>query len=113
MDLEQMGMLKSKIDCSYEVGVWVEIDSFMEYREDQIIERNITYSQKDEQYKIVVKLKDYSIEQAQNFFKEFVDFIEYGGATFYKRIFLDNEINYYLLSEMDSHKGLFVKLTIS
>ena len=113
MDLNRIETLKANIDCSYEIGIWVEIDSFMEYREDQIIERNITYSQKDEQYKIVVKLKDYSIEQAKKFFKELVDFIEYKGATYYQRMVLDNEINYYLLSEMDSHKGFFIELTIS
>lgn len=112
MDLEQMEMLKSKIDCSYEIGVWVEIDSFMEHWEDQIIKKNVTYSQKDEQYKIIVRLKEDSIKQSYIFFKELVDFIEYRGATFYKRIVLDNEIKYYLISETDGHKGLFVELTM-
>ena len=39
MDLNQIKMLKSDLDCSYEIGIWSEIDSFLECREEYILEK--------------------------------------------------------------------------
>ncbi|EPI03571.1 hypothetical protein D920_00294 [Enterococcus faecalis 13-SD-W-01] len=113
MDLKQIEMLKTTIDCSYESGIWIEIDSFLEYREDIILEKKVKFLEKEEQYQVSVRLKEYSIRLGNNFFKDLVDFIEYTGATLYMRETFDTEEKYYILSETVEHKGFFLELTIS
>ncbi|NSV52406.1 hypothetical protein HRH42_12595 [Enterococcus faecalis] len=112
MDLNQIKMLKSDLDCSYEIGIWSEIDSFLECREEYILEKKVSYLQKEEQYLIIVKLKDSTEQKERIFFKELVDFLEYGRATSYLKSALKKQTRYYLLSETNDKKGFFLELNI-
>lgn len=92
MDLNQIKMLKSDLDCSYEIGIWSEIDSFLECREEYILEKSQLFTKRRTIFNYRKIKRQYRAKE-RIFFKELVDFLEYGRATSYLKSILKNKLD--------------------
>ena len=113
MNKESLLQLATTINCEYESGVWVELNALMEYNEDIIKEYNLTFDDNLNSFHLNVKMKDSNKDGIETFFKSFVEFMEYGDATFYIKEEYDKHIDYYFLSTMDTEKGMLIIVSFS
>ncbi|RRJ66780.1 hypothetical protein EHV15_30500 [Paenibacillus oralis] len=99
--------LSKTLNTECEKGIWIEAKFFMTWQEN-IEDSSVMYNAEEGQYKIVIKLKEFSLQEAKTIFASLVKFIEY-KSTFYVREDKEDSFEYYLLSSMDSKQGESVK----
>lgn len=106
MDKNYLNQMAKTVDCSYEAGIMIEIDSFMKTRED-VSEYSLDY--KDGRYILVIQLKNYNLLEVKKIFGSLSRYIEY-SSTFYVREDFDDCIEYTLLSSMCSKRGFLCQI---
>lgn len=101
------------INCEYELGIWSEINSFMEYYEESISDYALNYLKDEQSFYLDIKMKNFTEDEVNDIFKLLVQYIEYSNATFYVREKNLDTIKYYLLSLIDEEKGVFIQINFS
>ncbi|HCN75528.1 hypothetical protein ACWN83_07760 [Pseudolactococcus plantarum] len=105
-------MLKEGVDCSYEIGIWSEIESFMAYNNKKVVKYKNNYLENEEKYLLEISLKDYSKENALNLFHKLVLFLEYNCLTLYTKEFYEDRTVFNLFSKSLDNFGFFIEITI-
>lgn len=98
MDYKIYSKLKDGVDCSYELGIWSEINSFIEYNNRLFFEHETNFSEIEEKYVIEINMNEYSIENANNLFKKLVSFLEYNHLTYYEKACFEDNTEYAFFS---------------
>ena len=80
---------KEGVDCSYEIGIWSELNSFMEYNSDKIAKYKNNYLKSEEKYLVEINLKNYCKEDALGLFHKIAVFLEYNYLTIYTKQFFE------------------------
>lgn len=93
--------LSKNLNTEYEIGIWSETTYFFE-RQDNIAEFSIKYN--ENQFNVVIKLKEFSLNATKIIFASLVRFVEY-ESTFYVREDKENLIEFYLLSSTENKKA--------
>ncbi|WP_159888728.1 hypothetical protein [Paenibacillus puerhi] len=93
--------LSKTLNTEYEIGVWSETTDFFE-RQDNIADFSVKFN--ENQFNIVIKLKEFSLNATKTMFASLVRFVEY-KSTFYVREDKESSIEYYLLSSTDNKKA--------
>lgn len=104
--------LKEGVDCSYEIGIWSELNSFMDYNSNEIAKYKNNYLKSEEKYLIEISLKKYSKENALELFHKLAIFLEYNYLTVYTKQFFEKKIVFNLFSKSLSSLGFHVEITI-
>ena len=104
--------LKEGVDCSYEIGIWSELNSFMEYNSDKIAKYKNNYLKSEEKYLVEINLKNYCKEDALGLFHKIAVFLEYNYLTIYTKQFFEEKIVFNLFSKSLSSLGFHVEITI-
>lgn len=112
MKVEDIFTMAQGLKCDYEIGIWSEANSFFKDSKDVDVFK-FHYDESAKLYEIEVKLKEYNLHKVKGVFASFVQFIEYSCFTLYKRTDYENEIEYVLLSAMESGKGLLIIIKFS
>ena len=110
MNRELLLELAKSINTEYESGIWFELNSYLEYEESKIITYDLKFEEERKCFILEIKLKECNKIDIDDFFKGLVRFIEYKDSTFYVRCVEQDSIDYFLLSTMDSEKGVFLEL---
>ncbi|MCM3702094.1 hypothetical protein [Paenibacillus macerans] len=97
--------LSKTLNTACEKGIWLEATFFMTWQEN-VEDFSVAYDAEEGQYKIVIKLKEFSLQAVKTIFASLVKFIEY-KSTFYVREDKNDSFEYYLLSSTDSKEGFF------
>jgi hypothetical protein len=108
MDKEILLDISKKINCEYEVGIWSEINHFLEQNENV---KEFTVNYLENHFRVEVNLKDFNLNSTKKLFSSLLMFLEYNSA-FYVRDEKDGCIEYYLLSSMKSNKGFMSHIII-
>lgn len=93
--------LSKNLKTEYEIGIWSETTDFFE-RQDNIADFSIRYD--ENQFNIVINLKEFSLNATKTIFASLVRFVEY-KSTFYVREDKESSIEFYLLSSTDNKKA--------
>ena len=104
--------LKEGVDCSYEIGIWSELNSFMDYNSNEIAKHKNNYLNSEEKYLIEISLKKYSKENALELFHKLAIFLEYNYLTVYTKQFFEKKIVFNLFSKSLNNLGFHVEITI-
>ena len=104
--------LKEGVDCSYEIGIWSELNSFMDYNSNEIAKYKNNYLKSEEKYLIEISLKKYSKENALELFHKLAIFLEYNYLTVYTKQFFEEKIVFNLFSKSLNNLGFHVEITI-
>jgi len=112
MDKSQLLKLSKSVRCDYDIGVWSEINSFIEYQGEKISDFTLSYNKIEKYYDLKILMFKFDEQEAQNIFHRLVEFIEYKGATFYTKEENDDSIEYFFLSSSRSYKGLLLRIEI-
>lgn len=109
MSKEELLSLAKSIDCEYTIGIWSEIDSFLEYESEKIMDSSMTYNDCERSFYLKLKMNEFNPDGIDELFKKLVRFLEYNHATFYVKDNIGETVEYYLLSATRDRKGFLLK----
>jgi hypothetical protein len=107
MNKETLFDVSKALNCEYEIGIWSEVDDFLE-RQEGVSKFLIKYH--NGQYNVNVTLKEFIPNEAVTIFDSLVRFIEYSKSTFYVRESMQSSIEYYLLSSTADKKAFLMHI---
>jgi len=109
MNSQELLRLAKKIDCDYEPGIDIEVNDFLQDKEN-VSYFNVVYH--NNLYNVNIILKEFDIIEVKKVFTCLLCFIEY-DSSFYVREEYTDRIEYELLSSMKSNKGFLMKVVFS
>ncbi|MEW9698622.1 hypothetical protein [Paenibacillus sp. SI8] len=109
MDKTTLSNFAKDVDCTYDLGLWSEINSFHK-NELNVDSFNVSFNREINAYELNVRLKLWNIVEIKKLLHDLLIFVEFKD-TMYIQEELKNEIKYCILSKNKSNKGFLLKIT--
>lgn len=105
---ELFKQIMNEIDYKVETGLNIEIKDF--FRGTENVSEYKLEILEGKKYRILVKLREYNLQEVKRIFSAFLHFVEYSNMSFYVRREKDEGIEYLVLSARADRVGFYCQL---
>ncbi|MTD38332.1 hypothetical protein GIX45_06795 [Erwinia sp. CPCC 100877] len=105
-------IITDEIDHRYEPGIDAEINSFMEYQENDIKDFDLSFDTKQECFVLKITTNEMKSVEKKQLFKKLTLFLEFSYETFYITNQSEKSLHYTLISYSKNLKGFILDVEI-
>ncbi|WP_142317519.1 hypothetical protein [Bacillus sp. AFS002410] len=109
MNKEQVFTMARDTNCQYDIGIWSDINAFLENNEDRILNWDLKFNEVSLSFYLSIKLENPDKQNVRSLFQELVYSTEYTN-TIYVREISAKSINYYMFSSTEDKKGFIMEI---